>query len=111
MTLQETKMKLAILFALGLFGAVNACNAHAWSYIVVDSKGHETTLKETDLDLTYPPDNVRTVVLVKTDGMTLRGTVLTPQQERQRVNAGMLIISDQPISQTGAGWVSSIGGR
>jgi hypothetical protein len=97
-------MKLAMFCALGMLAAVNASEACAWTYIVIDRQGNETISTRTPRDLTYPPENVRIPALDVAAGTPPIGTPLSAQRERQRMNADMLIITDYvPVAATAFG--------
>ena len=93
-------MKYAICLALTLLATVNSYDARAWSFIVVDSSGHETFFKTAPWDLTYPPKNAPMPVIKEPNGAPQQGTPLTPQQERRRLNADMLIIANIPVPRS-----------
>ena len=94
-------MKHAICLALTLLAAVNSCDAHAWSFIVVDSSGHEKFFETAPRDLTYPPKNTPMPVSNESNGAARQGALLTPQQEQRRLNANMLIIANVPLPRSG----------
>jgi hypothetical protein len=48
-------MKLAMVAALALIAVVNASDAGALTYILVDSHGQERYLNAVPQDMTYPP--------------------------------------------------------
>jgi hypothetical protein len=91
-------MKPAIFSALLLFSLVNASDAGAWSYVLVDSHGHETVSSVPPRDMTFPPDNVRIPALDVARGTRPQGTPLTAEQARRRMSADMLIITDAAVT-------------
>jgi hypothetical protein len=101
--LMETLMKRTIFATLTVLAAVISCNAHAWTYIEIDSKGNARYLDKTPVDLTYPPDNVRMPVVDANDHSPPQGTPLTAQQERRRMSGESLIIVDGSMAR-GEGW-------
>jgi hypothetical protein len=91
-------MKPAIFSALLLFSVVNASDACAWTYVLVDSHGHESISSVPPRDLTFPPDNVRIPPLDVARGTPPQGTRLSAEQERLRMNQDMLIITDAAVT-------------
>jgi hypothetical protein len=100
---KENLMIRTIFAALMVLATVISCNANAWTYIEIDSKGIAHYLDKTPVDLTYPPDNVRMPVVEANDHSPPQGTPLTAQQERRRINGGSLIIVDGSMAR-GEGW-------
>jgi hypothetical protein len=100
-------MKAAIFSALLLLSLVSAPDACAWTYVLVDSHGHETVSSVPPRDMTYPPDNVRIAPLDVARGTPPQGTRLSAEQERLRMNTDMLIITDAAVT-TSTGKVSAV---
>ena len=89
-------MKRAIFVVLALLASVETCNAHAWSYIVIDGGGQDKFFEKAPRDLTYPPGNIPVSVRRAPSDAPQPGIPLSPQQERDRLDADMLIIVDIP---------------
>src|ERR1700722_19107659 len=89
-------MKRTIL-AILLMSAATAGNAYAWTYVTIDNQGHTRYLDRPPIDLTYPPDNVATPMVDADDHTPPRGTLISAQEERRRLNAQTLLIIDGPL--------------
>jgi hypothetical protein len=99
-------MKRTILAALLMYAAT-AGNAFAWTYVVIDNQGHTRYLDRSPIDLTYPPAGVPTPMVYADDHTPPRGTLLSPQEERRRLNSGALLIMDgMQLPGYGDGWAS-----
>jgi hypothetical protein len=97
-----------ILLAVLLLFAATAGDALAWTYVVIDTQGHAHYLNRPPIDLTYPPDGVPSQTVFADDHTPPRGTPLTPQDERRRLNSGTLMIIDGASQQNSRdGWSTS----
>jgi hypothetical protein len=96
-------MKRTMLAVL-LMSAATAGNAYAWTYVEIDNQGHTHYFDRPPIDLTYPPAGVATPMVYADDRTPPHGTPISPQEERRRLNADMLLIMDGgllPINHEG----------
>lgn len=89
-------MKRITALAFAMFAILSSGRASAWDFILVDSHGNETYLKNPPRDLTYPAPNVRVPIFNNAESAISQGTPITLQEEQARMSRATLIIADVP---------------